>query len=273
MESMIDVFQLTKSKTRQDILTTFLNNPGRDFYVRELERILGVSAGNVRRELARMVSAGLFALRRQGRTILYRLNSESPILSVVSKQSQAADPQVFAFSWAQAKQPQSLPDEWYCPTRDVFSARLEAHLPRWERELGEDAYLLAAIVGEIGNNSYDHNLGNWPDIAGTFFVCDEAKRSIFVADRGRGVRATIRFVKPTVTTHREALRVAFTEVLSGRHGERRGNGLKFVKKTIEEKQWSLSFYSGDSVAEVTSRTFTIKRHQPYVFGCLVVIRY
>jgi len=31
-----------------------------------------------------------------------------------------------------------------------------------------DAYMAGAIAGEIGNNSFDHNIGNWPDMAGIF---------------------------------------------------------------------------------------------------------
>ena len=60
---------------------------------------------------------------------------------------------------------------YYCPNSYVFQARLA----RMEKELSERGEaevffpLVVAIAGEIGNNSFDHNLGNWPDTAGVFF--------------------------------------------------------------------------------------------------------
>ena len=32
--------------------------------------------------------------------------------------------------------------------------------------------LIVAVAGEIGNNSFDHNLGKWPDSPGVFFGFD-----------------------------------------------------------------------------------------------------
>jgi len=61
----------------------------------------------------------------------------------------------------------------YCQTRDIFQARLE----RMQKDLlgsgkmkEDNIYIISAIAGEIGNNSFDHNLGNWPDVPGVFFA-------------------------------------------------------------------------------------------------------
>ena len=58
----------------------------------------------------------------------------------------------------------------YCQTRDDFQARLETLQSTLKNKVSLSAIsLLSAVAGEIGNNSFDHNLGNWPDIPGIFF--------------------------------------------------------------------------------------------------------
>lgn len=146
--------------------------------------------------------------------------------------------------WAAARKPPDLPESLYCASRDVFSVRLERLLAELEKMIGEDAYLISAVVGEIGNNSFDHNLGNWPDVPGVYFAHDPAAKTIVVADRGQGVKTTIGRVVPEVKDDQEALLVAFTQVLSGRSGEKRGNGLKFVDSAVMENRWVLRFQSG-----------------------------
>ncbi|MEK7547688.1 MAG: hypothetical protein AAB540_02235, partial [Patescibacteria group bacterium] len=106
--------------------------------------------------------------------------------------------------------------------------------------------LLTSMVGEIGDNSYAHNLGNWPDILGIFFAYDLNKRVIVLADRGRGILKTLKSVRPELASHKEALKVAFTEIVSGRFPEQRGNGLKSVAVNILSSDVSLTFRTGDA---------------------------
>lgn len=64
---------------------------------------------------------------------------------------------------------------YYCRTRDVFQARLDKmlnELLKINNLTKENVYLVSAMAGEIGNNSFDHNLGKWPDIMGIFFGYD-----------------------------------------------------------------------------------------------------
>jgi hypothetical protein len=127
--------------------------------------------------------------------------------------------------------------EQHCATRDVFEARLSRVLRRCERHghPAHEAALLVAVLGEIGNNSFDHNLGHWPDEPGCFFTCTVTADPLalaWVADRGRGVLASLRQAVPALADHQSALEMAFEKILSGRHPERRGNGLKFVRRVI-----------------------------------------
>jgi hypothetical protein len=97
----------------------------------------------------------------------------------------------------------------YCPTRDVFEGRLarfftdagNAGLPE------SDAALLTAAAGEIGNNSFDHNLGHWRDQPGCYFgfASDAPEPLVWIADRGRGVLASLRHVVPGLSDHQQAL--------------------------------------------------------------------
>ena len=106
--------------------------------------------------------------------------------------------------------------DFYCPDISVFQARLA----RLENELGEIKRLgkifplISAVTGEIGNNSFDHNLGNWPDVRGIFFAWNLDKGKIILADRGQGILATLKKVKPELTNHQDALLTAFTEMIS-----------------------------------------------------------
>ena len=132
-----------------------------------------------------------------------------------------------------------------------------------------------AVAGEIGNNSFDHNLGNWPDIPGIFFAYDIHKRSIVLADRGLGILTTLKRVKPELNNDEKALEVAFTEILSGRAPENRGNGLKFVRKIVAENPISLLFQSGDAELTLTkdSDGLDIKHSTKPFRGCFALITF
>lgn len=153
-----------------------------------------------------------------------------------------------AFDWLIKENGETflLPDE-HCQTRDVFQGRL-AHM---SIEMGQDTSLqdtyslLTAIVGELGNNAFDHNLGNWKDAMGVYFVYDIEKRFVVVADRGQGVLATLKRVRSELQTENAAIKLAFTEIISGRAPEQRGNGLKFVEAVVRDHGLKVYFYSND----------------------------
>ena len=176
----------------------------------------------------------------------------------------------------------SLPNEpvleYYCPDSLVFKARLG----RLEKDLSKiDEVkiifpLITAIVGEIGNNSYDHNLGNWPDIRGIFFAYDVNKKQIVLADRGQGLLKTLRKVKPSLNDDKEALEVAFTEIISSRKPEARGNGLKFVRQVVSDNSsFSIEFYSGSAKLFIRqgSEDLNIKNSDIKYSGCVSLIKF
>ncbi len=182
-----------------------------------------------------------------------------------------------AYNWITADSENvDVANDFYCQTRDIFQARLNSMLPYLLKNniAEEDAYIIYSIAGEIGNNSFDHNLGNWPDIMGVFFAYNIIgnKAEICLADRGQGVLNTLKKVKPELNNDSEALRVAFTEKISGRAPENRGNGLKFVKNNIKDKKMSLVFISGNAEAKL-NKQMIIKQIKDSMKGCLAIIKY
>lgn len=179
------------------------------------------------------------------------------------------------FNWVITDNPGLLNSNIYCQTRDVFQARMSHLLVELQQKIKNNnlAFLLTAIIGEIGNNSFDHNLGNWRDIAGIYFAYDFFKHLIVMADRGQGVLRTIKKVKPGVSTDGEALKVAFTETISGRSPEQRGNGLKFVRKVVCENNLELNFYSGQALCLINSKQMEIKREENNIKGTIAIIKF
>jgi len=170
-----------------------------------------------------------------------------------------------------------IPPQYYCSNSAVFQTRLirMQDLLAGVMKLNQIFPLIVAIAGEIGNNSFDHNLGNWPDTPGIFFGYDIHKGNIALADRGLGILATLKRVKPELNTDEEALNVAFTEVISGRSPESRGNGLKFVRKVVSENPIGLTFRTGDAeLVLAKERSELNARSSPEPFrGCLAFITF
>lgn len=159
-----------------------------------------------------------------------------------------------AFAWASSAQPGRLPENFYADIAPRFQARHSSMGLLMERQqlLPLDCVsLLVAIVGEIGDNAFTHNIGSWQDIPGIFFGYDLGKREVVIADRGRGLYATLKTVAPDMIDDKDALRVALTKFISGRAPEKRGNGLKYVRETVIEKGFHLQFQSGLAVARIT----------------------
>lgn len=189
----------------------------------------------------------------------------------------ALDIEATARVWAESSTAPELPLDQYCHTHDIFTARLDtlSALLYQNADTKEMASLLVAVIGEIGNNSFDHNFGNWPDVPGIFFSYNTDKRIILLADRGVGVRATLLRVRPNLKDDRDALQVAFREHVSGRAPEQRGNGLKFVHNVAVGYSLGISLHSGTAVAEIArdKGQFGVRLAERNVRGTITKITY
>ncbi len=86
---MLETLYITKSKIRRDLLALYFTNPSQRYYLRELHRILGYSAGSIRRELLKFQKDNLFNTQKVGNLLYYSLNTKHPLFkeikSIVSK--------------------------------------------------------------------------------------------------------------------------------------------------------------------------------------------
>ncbi|MDO9579486.1 MAG: nucleotidyltransferase domain-containing protein [Bacteroidales bacterium] len=85
----MDIFSITKSKTRKAILQLYFSHPEKKYYLRQLEKILHFPVQNIRRELINLEKNGMFKREKSGNQVYYFLNRESPVYSdirnIVSK--------------------------------------------------------------------------------------------------------------------------------------------------------------------------------------------
>ncbi|MDP2865733.1 MAG: nucleotidyltransferase domain-containing protein [Elusimicrobiota bacterium] len=84
-----DFLGLSKSKARRALVALFFTNPDLEYFSRQLERLSGISVGNLQKELVKMETADLLISRRLGNLKLYKLNTRHPLYpelkSVVAK--------------------------------------------------------------------------------------------------------------------------------------------------------------------------------------------
>lgn len=74
---MIDI--ITKSKVRQNILKLLFADPQRELYLSEIAKKIKASIGNCRRELDKMVKAGILKTKKKGNLVLYAVNRQGAI--------------------------------------------------------------------------------------------------------------------------------------------------------------------------------------------------
>jgi predicted nucleotidyltransferase len=67
------------SKSRVKLLTLFLLNPGKRYYVREVERLTKENINSIRRELKNLETIGLLKSERRGNQIYYNVNEAMSI--------------------------------------------------------------------------------------------------------------------------------------------------------------------------------------------------
>jgi len=232
--------------------------------ITQAAEFLGVSLDTLRRWDK---SGKLVAIKKDGGTHRYYREKDLEIF--------ASDLMKFATEWIEDGV--EFPGNFHCATSSIFNARLTKmeyalmQKPGFEKLFS----LVTLIAGEIGDNSFAHNIGKWPDTAGIFFGYDLEKRIIVLADRGLGILETLRQVRPELSSHVEAVEVAFTEFISGRAPEKRGNGLKLVREVVIEQPFDLFYTSGDAEVRMkgTNKIFRVTRGERSVRGCLAKIEF
>lgn len=238
--------------------------PERLLTISEAAQFLGVSIDTLRRWDN---SGKLTAVRKDGGVHRYYLEKDLELFK--------SDIFKMANDWALSGS--DLSQDFYCSNSATFQARLikMQDLMVNFQKTKQNFSLIVAVAGEIGNNSYDHNLGNWPDVPGIFFAYNISRGVVVLADRGLGVLQTLSRVRPDLANHRDAVKLAFTEIISGRAPEARGNGLKFVREVIAENEINLFFQSGDAELRIKSKSpdLGITRSQNNIRGCLALIEF
>ncbi|AEF86804.1 hypothetical protein TREPR_1877 [Treponema primitia ZAS-2] len=159
-------------------------------------------------------------------------------------------------------------NEHFSKTRDIFATRIQSYT------LETGKYLEAAIIGEIGNNTFDHNFvfeNNYP--RGVYCNLLYREKYIVLADYGKGVKQSLLPVLPSITSDTEAIEIAFTKRISGRSPENRGNGLKFVSENIQQNNWHLYFQSGSGCCSIDNTGLAIYENEIPLLGCLVIIMF
>lgn len=232
--------------------------------IAEAAEILGVSIDTLRRWDK---SGKLVAIRKEGGVHRYYRQQDLDLF--------ASDLIKLAHDWT--TDASEIPAMFYCENSAVFQARvfrMQDALIAFGLPVDFVA-LVVSVAGEIGNNSFDHNLGKWPDTPGIFFGYDATRRQVVLADRGIGILTSLSRVRPELKNHTDAIRMAFTEVVSGRAPEKRGNGLKFVRQVVCEKPISLFFRTGDAELRMKkdNNELFITRSQINTRGCFAVIEY
>ena len=161
-------------------------------------------------------------------------------------------------TWVRAYDGEVPPNEVYCQTRDVVQARVESLRSSLQQHGWSQTQtaLITAVIGELTSNAFDHNIGQWPDIPGCWFEFDleSTQLRVTIADRGQGVHASLSRVRPGID-NMQALLIAFSEHVTGRAPEKRGNGLKFVMNVLRDlEQGEFSYHSGNVMLAYSTQT-------------------
>ena len=151
---------------------------------------------------------------------------------------------------------EKVKSDFRCETRDVFRARHDRWFNQLEKEIGvSKAALILTVIGEVGNNCYDHNLGHWNDLPGLCFYQEKGFALLF--DCGRGIEASLSSAGFKFDSEKSYLMAALTQRITGRAPERRGNGLKVSLEAVESL--GIGFYIRSGQSEYKNQ----KMNHPY----------
>jgi hypothetical protein len=148
----------------------------------------------------------------------------------------------------------NLQELTHCSYRDEFNSRLERFAKIFINfGLGENqARLVVALIGELGNNVFDHNALNWPtDVSGCFLTAQNYPLKNFIefaiGDPGIGFLGSLKANYPEINDDISAIKQGLAGK-TGRINERRGNGLQFVQRwTLTNFRGKVAIHSGEGL--------------------------
>lgn len=167
------ILQITKSKTRAAILELFFNDPEKEYYLRQIEKLIKYSVGNIRREMISLEASGLFTCRMLGKVKLYKLNPAYPLYTeikdivrktisiegrlrdIINKHKKIE----FAFiygSFAEAKE-KSLSDIDIIIIGDINPKRIKSDLFEYQSAVGREVNSIVYTKNEFLKKIKDKN--------------------------------------------------------------------------------------------------------------------
>ena len=216
-----------KTDTREKILAYIKEK--KQISAKEIIDYVKLSPQAVFRQLKKLLDGGQITKQGSPPQVFYWPKSLASVLYY---------PHMNVLNWASNENPVEPPSEWYCPATDAWQGRFTRLAPTLIRAgfAENDVALVGGAIGEIGDNCFAHNAPNWIDIRGCWFEFGLEKNILHcaIADRGRGILASLQGVRPDLKNDQAALLTALTERVTGRAPEQRGNGLKFVANVLGE---------------------------------------
>ena len=168
--------------------------------------------------------------------------------------------------------------DFYYPIESSLTGKIIMERAMLEGLISDDG--ISVIINtamELAGNVFYHNQGQWPDIEGAFYVLDRVKRIIIIADRGVGLLKNLRLVRKDLTSHADALKLAFTEQISSRGLDgHRGYGLKFIRKVVVMGYLKrLVYQTGNARLEIRAndKNLYVDEVDSSVQGCLAVLEF
>jgi hypothetical protein len=138
-----------------------------------------------------------------------------------------------------------------------------------------EARLVTALIGELGNNVFDHNALNWPiDITGCFISAQNYPKmrmvEFVIGDIGIGFLGSLRKKFPTLKNDIEAIKFGL-EGNSGWFEGKRGNGLLNIKDwTFTNFSGSLCIHSGRGLVSLNRERLIVKEENQ-ITGTIVQV--
>lgn len=79
MKNILEI--ISKSKIRQKIILLFNYNPGREFYIGEVAKIVKTSSGTAQRELEKLASVGFLKKQKKANLTYFKINEQNSLLN------------------------------------------------------------------------------------------------------------------------------------------------------------------------------------------------